>query len=100
MGSPVHIRSYLRSAVWTAPVIALALEQTTFRIAYAYQLDFGSVPGFVYGREGAIALADYVITSSTAFIVFTFGSMIVARSRSPVVTRALASLPPCCCATM
>jgi hypothetical protein len=34
--------------------------------------------GFVYGREGAIALADYVITSATAFIVFTFGSMIVA----------------------
>ena len=32
----------------------------------------------MYRREGAIALADYVITSSTAFIVFTFGSMIVA----------------------
>jgi uncharacterized membrane protein len=64
--------------VWTAPVIALALEQATFRIASAHQLDFGSIPGFVYGREGAIALADYVITSATAFIVFTFGSMIVA----------------------
>ena len=77
-GRRYAVRSYLRSAVWTAPVIALALEQVTFRIAYAYQLDFGQVPGFVYGREGAIALADYVITSSTAFIVFTFGSMIVA----------------------
>jgi uncharacterized membrane protein len=72
------IRSYLRSAIWTAPVIALALEQLTFRIASAHQLDFGTIPGFVYGREGTIALADYVITSSTAFIVFTFGSMIVA----------------------
>jgi len=72
------IRSYLRSAVWTAPVMALALEQVTFRIASAHQLDFGAIPGFVYGREGTIALADYVITSSTAFIVFTFGSMIVA----------------------
>lgn len=72
------IRSYLRSAIWTAPVMALALEQVTFRIASAHQLDFGTIPGFVYGREGTIALADYVITSSTAFIVFTFGSMIVA----------------------
>jgi uncharacterized membrane protein len=72
------VRSYLRSAVWTAPVIALALEQATFRIAFVQQLDFGSIPGFVYGREGAIAIADYVIASATAFIVFTFGSMIVA----------------------
>ena len=72
------IRSYLRSALWTAPVLALALEQATFRIAFVQQLDFGPIPGFVYGREGTIALADYVIASSTAFIVFTFGSMIVA----------------------
>src|SRR6185503_1883636 len=77
-GRRYAVTSYLRSAVWTAPVIALALEQATFRIASAHQLDFGSIPGFVYGREGAIALADYVITSATAFIVFTFGSMIVA----------------------
>jgi len=73
-----EIRSYLRSAVWTAPVIALALQQATFRIASAHQLDFGPIPGFVYSREGAIAIADYVITSATAFTVFTFGSMIVA----------------------
>jgi len=59
-------------------VLALALEQVTLRIATAHQLDFGTIPGFVYDREGTIALADYVITSSTAFIVFTFGSMIVA----------------------
>ncbi|HEY7187625.1 MAG TPA: DUF2254 family protein, partial [Vicinamibacterales bacterium] len=72
------IRSYLRSAVWTAPVLALALEQATLRIASSHQIDFGTIPGFVYNREGTIALADYVITSSTAFIVFTFGSMIVA----------------------
>ena len=73
-----EIKSYLRSAVWTAPVIALALQQATFRIASAHQLDFGPIPGFVYSRGGAIAIADYVITSATAFIVFTFGSMIVA----------------------
>jgi uncharacterized membrane protein len=72
------IRSYLRSAIWTAPVIALALEQATFRLAMAHQLDWGVIPGFAYGREGTIALADYVIASTTAFIVFTFGSMIVA----------------------
>ena len=72
------IRSYLRSAVWTAPVLALVLQQATFRIASAHQLDWGAIPGFIYSREGTIGLADYVISSSTAFIVFTFGSMIVA----------------------
>jgi uncharacterized membrane protein len=72
------IKSYLLSTVWIAPVIALVLEQLTFRIAYAYRLDFGWVPGFVVGREGTIAIAEYVISSSIAFIVFTFSSLIVA----------------------
>jgi len=72
------IKSYLLSAIWTAPVIALVLEQLTFRIAYVQQLDFGMIPGFVIAREGTIALADYIIASSIAFIVFTFSSLIVA----------------------
>ena len=72
------IKSYLLSTVWIAPAIALLLEQLTFRIAYAYQVDLGWVPGFVVGREGTIAIADYVISSSIAFIVFTFSSLIVA----------------------
>ena len=72
------IKSYLLSAIWTAPVMALVLEQVTFRIAHGYQLDFGWIPGFVVDREGTIALADYAISSSIAFIVFTFSSMIVA----------------------
>jgi len=72
------IKSYLLSAIWTAPVIALALEQVTFRFAYANRLDFGFFPGFALDREGTVALADYVIASSIAFIVFTFSSLIVA----------------------
>jgi hypothetical protein len=35
------IRSYVRSTIWIVPVIALALEQVTWRIAHAYQFDFG-----------------------------------------------------------
>ncbi|MBV8135602.1 MAG: DUF2254 domain-containing protein [Deltaproteobacteria bacterium] len=72
------IRSYLRSTVWTAPVIALVLEQITFRVAYFHGIDFGGIPGFVIGKSGTIALADYVIGSSISFIVFTFSSLIVA----------------------
>ena len=72
------IKSYLLSTVWTAPVVALVLEQITFRIAYVYQVDFGWLPGFVFDREGTIAAADYVIASAIAFIVFTFSSLLVA----------------------
>src|SRR5690348_9548379 len=72
------IRSYLLSTVWTAPVIALLLEQATFRIAYVHELDIGWIPGFVFDREGTIAIADYFITSTIALIVFTFSSLLVA----------------------
>src|SRR5271167_3503735 len=73
------IKSYLLSTVWIAPVVALSFEQVTFRIAYIYQLDLGWFPGFVAsGKEGTIAIADYVMTSSIAFVVFTFSSLIVA----------------------
>jgi uncharacterized membrane protein len=72
------IKSYLLSAIWTAPVIALALEQATLRVAYIQHLDFGFFPGFVLDREATIALTDYIVASSIAFIVFTFGSLLVA----------------------
>jgi uncharacterized membrane protein len=72
------LKSYLLSAVWTAPVVALAFEQATFRIAYISGFDFGWIPGFIVNREGTIALADYNIAASIAFTVFTFSSMIVA----------------------
>jgi uncharacterized membrane protein len=70
--------SYLRSTIWVAPVIALALEQATFRVAHAYQLDFGYIPGFTFGSIATIAQTDYVITVMISFLVFTFGSLLVA----------------------
>jgi uncharacterized membrane protein len=72
------IRSYLLSSIWVAPVIALGLEQATFRIAYVHELDFGWVPGFTFDHDGTIAAADYVIASTAAFMVFTFSSLLVA----------------------
>jgi uncharacterized membrane protein len=73
------IKSYILSTVWIAPVLALAFEQVTFRIAYAYQFDLGWFPGFApSSKEATIAIEDFVIASSIAFIVFTFSSLIVA----------------------
>jgi len=72
------IKSYLLSTIWTAPVVALALEQATFRLMSMEKFDFGWVPGFALDREGAIAGADYIIASTIAFLVFTFSSLLVA----------------------
>jgi len=64
--------------MWTVPVVALVLEQATFRIAHVHKLDFGGIPGFILDRAGTIAETDYIIASTIAFIVFTFSSLIVA----------------------
>src|SRR5215831_15492161 len=72
------VKSYLLSAIWTAPVAALLLEQLTFRVVFYTDLDFGWIPGFMLDHEGTAALMDYVIASASAFTVFTFGSLLVA----------------------
>ncbi len=88
------IKSYVLSTVWIAPVIALALEQATFRLAIMYNLDFGWIPGFVGDRDAAIATTDVVITSEIALIVFAFSSLLVA------IQVASAQLTPRIIATM
>ncbi|HTY70683.1 MAG TPA: DUF2254 domain-containing protein [Alphaproteobacteria bacterium] len=72
------IKSYLLSTIWIAPVIALALEQLTFRIPHSLQFDFGVIPGFIFDKEGTIAVANFAITESIAFLAFTFSSLLVA----------------------
>jgi uncharacterized membrane protein len=72
------IKSYLFSTMWISPIIAIALEQVTFRLAYVRHFDFGWVPGFVFDREESIAAMDYMVSSSIAFLVFTFSSLLVA----------------------
>src|SRR5262249_54024790 len=72
------IKSYIGSTVWSAPVVAFLLEQIIFRTAYTWQIDFGWVPGFYLPGEGAAAVADYIYSGAIAYIVFTFGSLLVA----------------------
>jgi len=72
------IRTLLFETIWMGPVVAIILEQATFRIAYAARADFGWIPGFIFDREGTIAITDFVISSSIAFLVFTFSSLLVA----------------------
>jgi uncharacterized membrane protein len=42
------------------------------------QFDFGPIPGFIASGEGAKSAMDYSITLQVSFLVFTFGSLLVA----------------------
>src|SRR3954464_4948365 len=72
-----RVRSYLKSSLWVVPLIAIPFGMITTRILHWLdgQLEW-ALTGFAV--TGARALLDAVITSSLSFMVFTFGSLLVA----------------------
>jgi len=72
-----RVWGYLKSSLWVVPLIAIPLGMITTRILHALdgQFEWG-LAGF--GVTGARALLDAVITSTLSFVVFTFGSLLVA----------------------
>jgi uncharacterized membrane protein len=71
-------RSYLKSSLWVVPVIALLLEQVTFRIVYALDAKLTWIPPWPLGLSGTQTALQTIITLILSFIVFTFGSLLVA----------------------
>jgi uncharacterized membrane protein len=71
-------RSYLRSSLWIVPFIALLLEQVTFRVIYALDARIEWVPPWPFGLSGTQTALQTIITLVLSFIVFTFGSLLVA----------------------
>ena len=69
--------SYLKSALWTVPLVAIALELVTW--PFLHRLD-GILDWRVAALtpSGATALYQTVITLTLSFLVFTFGSLLVA----------------------
>lgn len=72
------IKSYIFSSLWLAPLIAFLLSQLMFRSMYVLQIDPGWIPGFAFSEEGALSAMDIDITLHMSFLVFTFGSLLVA----------------------
>lgn len=71
------LRSYLRSSLWIIPFVAIPLELIVAR--YLHQLDAWlgwSLVGFT--PTGAVALLQAFVSVTLAFMVFTFGSLLVA----------------------
>ena len=71
-------RSYLRSTLWLVPLTALALEQISIRLVAAVDYYFYWIPEPATTASAATGEMDTVVTLTMSFIVFTFGSLLVA----------------------
>jgi len=69
--------SYLKSALWTVPLIAIALELLVSPMIHALD-DWQRWNLSHLELAGATALYQTVITMTLSFVVFTFGSLLVA----------------------
>src|SRR6476620_9916827 len=68
---------YLRSALWFVPFIAIPLELILSRLVHQVDARFDwSLLGL--GPAGARAVLEATVTMTLSFIVFTFGSLLVA----------------------
>jgi len=72
-----QVKSYLRSSLWIVPLVALLLEQVAGALAQALDSRL-AWKGLALGVTGAQAMFNAVITLTLSFIVFTFGSLLVA----------------------
>jgi uncharacterized membrane protein len=72
------VRSYVRSSLWVVPFIAMLLEQIALRVAIAVDSRLNWVPIWPLTEAGTTAAMQTIITLTLSFLVFTFGSMLVA----------------------
>jgi uncharacterized membrane protein len=72
-----RVRDYLRSSLWVVPFIAIPIELATTRILHRLDnwLDWTLLD---LGVSGAQGMLNAIITATLSFVVFTFGSLLVA----------------------
>ena len=71
------LKSYLRSSLWVVPFIAVPLELIITRLVHGLDAWLGwSLLGL--SVTGAKALLEAFVTVTLSFVVFTFGSLLVA----------------------
>ena len=72
-----HLRDYVKSSLWLVPFIAIPVELAATRILH--RLDHWLGWTFLdLGVSGAQGMLNAIITATLSFIVFTFGSLLVA----------------------
>jgi uncharacterized membrane protein len=72
------LKSYLRSALWIVPFSALVLEQLAVRAVRVLDAWLDWTPASPFTAEEAQTAMQTIITLNLSFIVFAFGSLLVA----------------------
>ncbi|WP_245513043.1 DUF2254 domain-containing protein [Rhizobium sp. BK376] len=72
------LKSYLRASLWIVPFLALIVQQAFFRTVLASEAWTRWIPPWPLGIEGTVAAMQAIISLALSFIVFTFGSLLVA----------------------
>src|ERR1044072_5058210 len=70
-------KSYLRSSLWIVPIGAMIADLIIAPVVHIFD-DYHGWQFLNVGLEGAKVVAGTLITFALAFIVFTFGSLLVA----------------------
>jgi uncharacterized membrane protein len=72
-----RIQSYARSSLWIAPLVAMPLALLSSRLLHWVDARLGwEFLGFAV--QGAQATLQTIVTATLSFVVFTFGSLLVA----------------------
>jgi uncharacterized membrane protein len=71
------LRNYLKSSLWVVPFIAIPLELIATRLLHWLDARLGWSL-LDYTARGAQALLEAIVTVTLSFMVFTFGSLLVA----------------------
>lgn len=72
------IKSYIRSSLWIAPFVALLLYLVAIRLLDWLETRMVSDFLWPWGATGAQTILGTIVTLALSFIVFTFGSLLVA----------------------
>ncbi len=73
-----RLRSYFRSALWIVPFVALLFENIAIRLVFRLHEQLEWLPWFGTTANGTSEALGAIETLSVSFIVFTFGSLLVA----------------------
>jgi uncharacterized membrane protein len=69
--------SYLRSTLWVVPIVAFLLERIVYRLVSLVD-PLITVDLVGLGVDGATSMFQTVVTLTLSFVIFTFGSLLVA----------------------
>lgn len=71
-------RSYIRSSLWIVPFIALFAYVAAIRLAYLSEATLWGNDVWPWGVAGTQRMLETIVTMTLTFVVFTFGSLLVA----------------------